>query len=156
MAVEARQSSFVNSVLGDNAFTSAFETPLSIEQVVTLVAPAIADLPGGTILEALGFNPSSFGLQQISISSFQQVSIEVTLNFSYLGGDQIVPPSGHDNVFCAYSVGSNTFYEEFVPSHGCKVSNSLSKGNVVIVQVTISESISISECISSPQFIRIV
>src|SRR5204862_4776617 len=100
MAVEARQSSFVNSVLGDNAFTSAFETALSIEQVVTLVAPAIAELPEGTVLDALGFKPSSFGLQQISVSSFQQVSIEENLNFSFVGGDVISPPSGHDKVFC--------------------------------------------------------
>ena len=156
MATEARQSSFVNSVLGDNAFTSAFETPLSIEQVVTLVAPAIVNLPKGTVLDALGFNPSSFGLEQISVSSFEQVSIGDTLNFSYLGGDEITPPSGQDQLYCAYSVGSNTYYEQFIPSHGCQVSNSVSSGNVVVIQVTISESIDISECISAPQFIRIV
>ena len=116
MATEARQSSFVNSVLGDNAFTSAFETPLSIEQVVTLIAPAIAELPQGTVLDALGFNPSSFGLEEISISSFQQVSIGDTLNFSYLGGDEIAPPSGENQLYCSYSVGSNTYYEQFIPS----------------------------------------
>ena len=156
MATEARQSSFVNSVLGLNAFTSAFETPLSIEQVVTLIAPAIAELPQGTVLDALGFNPSSFGLEQISVSSFEQVSIGETLNFSYLGGDQIMPPSGVDKLYCAYSVGSNTYYEQYTPSHGCQVSNSLSRGNVVVIQVTVSESIDISNCVSAPQFIRVI
>lgn len=156
MATEARQSSFVNSVLGDDAFTSAFETSLSIEQVVTLIAPAIANLPQGTVLDALGFNPSSFALEQISVSSFEQVSIGNTLNFSYLGGGEITPPSGENQLYCAYSVGSNTYYEQFTPSQGCQVSNSLESGNVVVIQITISESINISDCLSAPQFIRVI
>ena len=155
MAIEARQSSFVNGVLGVNTFTSAFETPLSVEQVVTLIAPNIADPGRGTVLDSLGFNPDKIGLQQISISSFEEVSVEQTIKISFSGGDKI-SPEGADQLFCSYSAGGKTVYEKFDSSNGCKVSKSLERGNVVVLQITVSESIALSECVSAPQFIRIV
>lgn len=156
MSIEARQSSFTNSVLGRNAFSSAFETALSIEQVVTIVAPFIAELPDGTVLEALGFNSQSYGLDQISVSAFQECPMDETLNFSYLGGEDITPPSGENTLYCAYTYDGSSSYTEFVPSQGCQISQSLSIGAVALVQITVSESIDISQCLSAPQFITII
>jgi hypothetical protein len=156
MAVEARQSSFVNSVLGINAFSSAFETPLSIEQVVSIVAPFIASVPSGTILEALGFNTQAFAVPPIQVSAFEQVSVKATFLFTYVGGGQIVPPSGVNQLFCAYSVGSNTFYTQFTPGTGCGVSSDIIVGSVVFVQITVEQSVSISSQLSAGQFITIV
>jgi hypothetical protein len=156
MIVEARQSSFVNSVLGSNAFSSAFETSLSIEQVISIVAPSIVSIPSGTVLDELGFNTQSFALEQISVSAFQEVSIDSTMNFSYRGGSQIVPPPNVNQLYCAYSVGLNTYYTPFVPSTGCQVSQSLSVGNVALVQISVSESIQISDLLTAPQYITIV
>jgi hypothetical protein len=156
MAIEARQSSFTNSVLGINAFSSAFETPLSIEQVVSLVAPFIASLPSGTVLDALGFNTQAFAAAQIEITAFVEVQISSTLFFSYVGGAPVVAPQGVSQLYCAYSVGSNTFYTEFQPGAGCQVSPQIISGSVVTVQVTVEESISASSVLSAPQFITCV
>lgn len=155
MCIEARQSSFTNSVLGRNGFSSAFDTSLSIEQVVSLVAPSISSLPSGTVLDALGFNTQSFVLQQTSITAFQEVSVSSDLQFSYLGGGEIAPPSGINQLYCAYTVGSNSFYTPY-SSGGCPMSQSLEVGNVVVVQITISESIDISECLTAPQFVTVI
>jgi hypothetical protein len=155
MSIEARQSSFSNSVLGQDAFTSAFETPLSIEQVVTLVAPSITFLPGGTILEVLGFSSESFALQETSITAFQEVSVNSNFQFQYGGNSIISPPEGVNQLYCAYSLGSSQFYTEFDSNNGCSISNSLETGNVVVIQVTISESIDISQCLTAPQFITL-
>ena len=156
MSIEARQSSFVNSILGINAFSSAFETPLSVEQVVSLVAPFIASVPSGTVLEALGFNTQAFVVPPIQVTSFQQVSITSTFLFSYVGGAQIVPPSGVSQLFCAFSVGSNTFYTTFTPSTGCTISNNITVGNVVFLQVTVAQDTNISDQLTAGQFITIV
>jgi hypothetical protein len=156
MATEARQSSFTNSVLGNNAFSSAFETSISIEQVVTIVTPFIADLPQGTVLDALGFNSQQLGFQDISLSPFQEVSSNDKLNFSYQGGQEITPPSGQDNLYCAFTYGGSSYYTQFVPSQGCDIDQSLSVGSVALVQITVSESIDISEVVSGSQFITII
>ena len=156
MAIEARQASFTNSVLGSNAFSSAFETSLSIEQVVTLVSPFIASVPDNTILQTLGFASNSFSLEQLSISAFTQVSIDSSFDCSFNGGSDIIPPSGVNQLYCAWSVGLNTFYTPFTPGQGCDVSQSLEVGNVVTVQITVSESIELSECLSAPQFVTVV
>lgn len=155
MCVEALQASFSNSVLGQNAFTSAFETSLSIEQVVTLVAPSISSLPSGTILDVLGFSSSSFALQETSISSFQEVSCASNFQFMYGGNSMITPPEGCDQLYCAFTMGANTYYTEFDSNNGCPISNSLVSGNVVVIQITISESIDISQCLTAPQFITL-
>jgi len=156
MCVEALQSSFSNSVLGQNAFTSAFETSLSIEQVVTLVAPSISFLPSGTILDVLGFSSSSFGLQETSISSFQEVSVSSNFQFEYSGNSFITPPEGCNQLYCAFTMGSNSFYTEFDSNDGCPISSSLETGNVVVIQITISESIDISQSLTAPQFITLI
>jgi hypothetical protein len=156
MSIEARQSSFTNSVLGYNAFSSAFETPLSIEQVVTIVSQFIAVLPEGTVLDALGFDTQSFSLEQTSITAFQEVSLNSNLQFSYFGGSEIAPPSGVNQLYCAYSLGSDTFYTPFDSSNGCQVSQSLAVANIAVVQVTVSQSIDISDCLTAPQFVTIV
>jgi Ferritin-like domain len=156
MSIEARQSSFVNSVLGNNAFSSAFETPLSLEQVVNLVAPSIVSIPDDTILQVLGFDVNSFALEEISITAFAQVSISDSLSFGYSSGDQIVPPEGVSQLYCAYSLGLQTYYTNFDSQNGCGVSQNLEVGNVAVVQVTVSESIEISECLTAAQFITIV
>lgn len=156
MAVEARQSSFVNSVLGINAFSSAFETPLSIEQVVSIVTPFIASVPSGTVLEALGFNTQAFAVPPIQVSAFQQVSIQSTFLFSYSGGGQIVPPSGVNQLFCAFSVGSSTFYTQFTPGTGCGISSNIVIGSVVFIQITVEQSTAFSSQLSAGQFITIV
>ena len=156
MSIESRQASFTNAVLGANSFSSAFETALSIEQVVQLVAPFIASIPDGTILQTLGFSASSFTLEQLSVSSFTQVSIDSNFFCSFHGGSDISPPPSVSQLYCAWSVGLNTFYTPFTPGHGCDVSQSLEVGNVVTVQITVSESISISQCLSAPQFVTII
>jgi len=156
MSIEARQSSFVNEVLGLPGFYSAFETPLSIEEVVTIVAQFISFVPDGTILQALGLSSQYFGLPSISVSAFQQVSIQSYFQFSYEGGEQIEYPSGYGRLYCAYSFGENTYYTEFAPGRGCQVSQQLEVGVVAVVQITVSESIELSECVTAPQYIRIV
>jgi hypothetical protein len=156
LAIEARQSSFVNTILGNNAFSAAFETSLSIEQVVTIVAPFIVDVPEGTILQALGFSSQTLGLSQISLSLFEEVEVEATLNFSFQGGQKIEYPSGKNKLFCAYTHAGKSSFTEFVPSKGCKVSESLSPANVVLVQITVSESIALSESVTAPHIIIIV
>jgi hypothetical protein len=156
MAIEARQSSFVNSVLGNNAFSAAFETSLSIEQVVTIIAPFIVDVPEGTILQTLGFSAQTLGLDSISLSLFEEVTIEETLNFSFAGGQKIDFPSGKNKLFCAYTHAGKSSFTEFVPSQGCKIDKSLSSANVVLIQITVSESIELSECVTSPQIIVII
>jgi Ferritin-like domain len=156
MAIEARQSSFTNSVLGINAFSSAFETSLSIEQVVSLVAPSIVSIPPGTILEALGFDVESFAVAPIEVTAFVQVEISSTFLFSYAGGAPIVPPEGVSKLFCAYSVGLNTFFTEFTPGTGCEVSPQIISGSVVNVQITVAESTSIGDLLTAPQFITCV
>jgi hypothetical protein len=155
MSIEARQSSFSNSVLGQNAFSSAFETPLSIEQVVTLVASSIASVPDGTILQVLGFSSETFGLQETSISAFQEVSVNSNFQFQYNDNSFISPPEGCNQLYCAYSLGGNQFYTEFDSNNGCSISNSLETGNVVVIQITISESIDLSQCLTAPQFITL-
>ena len=155
MAIEARQSSFVNSVLGINPFSSPFETPLSIEQVVSIVAPFITSVPSGTILEALGFNTQAFAVPPIQVSAFEQVSIQSTFSFTYVGGGQIVPPSGVNQLFCAYTLGSNTFYTPFNKG-GCGISNQILVGSVVFVQITVAQSNNISDQFTAGQFITVV
>jgi hypothetical protein len=156
MCTEARQSSFVNSVLGYAPFASAFETPLSIEQVVTLVAPFIVSIPGGTILQELGFNTDSFALPPISVSPFQECSSNDNLSFQYSGGEEITPPQGCDQLYCAFSSGGNSYFTPFDSQRGCAISSSVEVGTIVVVQVTVSESVDISECLSAPQFINII
>lgn len=156
MATEARQSSFTNTVLGNNAFSSAFETSISIEQVVTIVSPFIADLPQGTVLDALGFNSQQLGFQDISVSPFQEVSSKDKFHFSYKGGQEITPPSGQNQLYCAFTYGGSSYYTEFDSSQGCNINQSLSVGSVALVQITISESIDISEVVSGSQFITVV
>lgn len=156
MIIEARQSSFTNSVLGLNAFSSAFETALSIEQVVSLVAPFIASVPSGTVLDALGFNSQSFAVASIEVQAFVQVQIGSMFNFNYVGGSTIEPPSGVSQLFCAWSVGSSTFYTQFNPGQGCQVSPQIISGSVVNVQVTVAESIDISNVLSAPQFVTCI
>lgn len=156
MCTEARQSSFTNSVLGYAGFTGAFETALSIEQVVTLVAPSIAFLPSGTVLDALGFNTQSFALPPLSVSPFQECNYNENLNFQYFGGNDITPPEGCNQLYCAYISGENSYFTPFDSHNGCGISPSVEVGTVVLVQVTVSESIDISECLSAPQFINII
>jgi hypothetical protein len=156
MCVEARQSSFTNTVLGYAGFTGAFETPLSIEEVVTLVAPSIESLPSGTVLDALGFNTQSFGLPSLSISPFQGCNYNENLHFNYFGGGQITPPERCNQLYCAYTFGGNSYYTPFDSHNGCGISSSIEVGTVVLVQVTVSESVDISQCLSAPQFINII
>jgi len=156
MAVEARQSSFVNSVLGINAFSAAFETPLSIEQVVSLVSPAIVSIPPGTVLEALGFNAQAFRVEQIDLKAFVQVQINVNINFSYVGGSPIVAPQGVNQLFCAFTVGSSTVFTPFTPGQGCKVSPEIISGSVANLQVTVAKSIASKDVITAPAFITVV
>jgi len=156
MCTEARQSSFVNSVLGYPPFSSAFETPLSIEQVVTLVAPFIVSIPSGTILQELGFNTDSFALPPTSVSPFQECSHNDNLSFQYFGGQDISPPEGCDQLYCGFSSGGNSYFTPFDSQRGCGISSSVEVGTVVLIQVTVSESIDISECLSAPQFINII
>jgi hypothetical protein len=155
MVVEARQSSFTNSILGLNAFSDAFETPLTIEQVVSLVAPSIAVLPSGTVLDALGFNTQAFAVPPTSIKAFEQISISATFSFSYSGGQQIVPPAGVNELFCAFTVGSSSFYTSFVPSTGCPLSKSLQVGTVAFVQITIAQDVGVSNVLTAGQFITV-
>jgi len=156
MCTEARQSSFTNTVLGYAGFTDAFETALSIEQVVTLVAPSIASIPSGTVLDALGFNTQSFALPPLSVSPFQECNHHENLNFQYFGGQEITPPQGSDQLYCAYISGGNSYFTSFDSHNGCGISSNVEVGTVVLVQITISESIDISECVSAPQFINII
>ena len=142
--------------MGINAFSSAFETPLSIEQVVSIVTPFIATVPSGTVLEALGFNTQAFAVPPIQVSAFQQVSSKSSFLFSYAGGAQIVPPSGVNQLFCAFGVGSNTFYTPFTPSTGCSISNNIIVGSVVFIQITVSQSSTFSNQLTAGQFITIV
>jgi hypothetical protein len=154
MCVEARQSSFVNLLLGVNAF-SVFETPLSIEQVISLVAPSIAEIPSGTILEVLGFDTSAFALETIDVTVFEDVSIGSNINPSYSSGSQIDVPQGENQLYCAFTSGSNTAYSQFTPGQGCGVPNSISSGNLAFVEITVSESIDISSLVSAGQFVTI-
>jgi hypothetical protein len=104
----------------------------------------------------LGFNSDSFGLDQSSVTPFQECSMSSNFQFSYHGNSgQITPPQGCDQLYCAYSVGSNTFYTEFDSNNGCSVSPNLEVGNVAVIQITISESIDISQCLTAPQFVTI-
>jgi hypothetical protein len=153
MVVEGRQSAFVNDVLGFNAFSDAFETSLSIEQVVSLVAPSIVSLPSGTVLDALGFNTQAFALPSVDIKAFSQVQINSMFNFNYVGGQQITPPSGVNQLYCAWSFGSNTFYTSFNPGQGCQVSSQITSGTLVTLEITVSESLSISDLLTAPQFV---
>jgi len=153
MVVEGRQSAFVNDVLGSNAFSDAFETALSIEQVVSLVAPFIVSVPSGTILQALGFDSSAFAMSSLDIQAFVQVQISSMFNFNYVGGQQIVPPSGVSQLFCSWSFGSSTFYTPFNPGQGCQVSPQIISGSLVTLQVTVAESTSLSDFFSAPQFV---
>lgn len=141
--------------MGINAFSSAFETPLSIEQVVSIVTPFIVSVPSGTVLEALGFNTQAFAVPPIQVSAFQQVSIQSTFSFTYVGGGQIVPPSGVNQLFCAFSLGSNTFYTPF-SNGGCGISNNILVGSVVFVQITVAQSNTFSNQFTAGQFITIV
>jgi hypothetical protein len=154
MCVEARQSSFVNLLLGVNAF-SIFETPLSIEQVISLVASSIAEIPSGTIFQALGFDTSAFALETTDITVFEDVSIGSNINPSYSSGSQIDVPPGENQLYCAFTSGSNTAYSRFTPGQGCSVPNSLSSGNLAFVEITVSESIDISSLVSAGQFVTI-
>ena len=156
MCTEARQSSFTNSVLGFAGFTGAFETALSVEQVVTLVAPSIASLPGGTVLDALGFNADSFVLPPLSVSPFQECGFNDNIQFSYFGGQEITPPEGCEQLYCAYVFGQSPFFTPFDSENGCALSSSLEVGTVGLIQITASESIDISESVSAPQFIMVV
>lgn len=154
MCVEARQSSFVNLLLGVNAF-SVFETPLSIEQVISLVAPSIAEIPSGTILQVLGFDTSAFALETINVTVFVDVSIGSIINPSYSSGSQIEVPPGESQLYCAFTSGLNTTYSQFTPGQGCSVPNSISSGNLAFVEITVSESIDVSSLLSAGQFVTI-
>ena len=156
MVVEGRQSAFVNDVLGFNAFSDAFETPLSIQQVVSLVAPSIVSLPSGTVLDALGFNSQAFAVASIDVKAFSQVQISSMLNFNYAGGAPIVPPPGVSQLFCAWSVGSSTFFTPYNPGQGCQVSSQITSGSFVTLQVTVEESISFSSVVSASQFVTVI
>jgi Ferritin-like domain len=156
MSIEARQSSFTNSVLGYNAFSSAFETPLSIEQVVSIVSPFITSIPDGTILQALGFDTDSFALQRTSISPYQEVSLSSSMQFSYFGGEDIECPDGVNQLYCSYTVGSNSYYTQFDSNNGCQVPQDLQVANVCVFQVTTAENNDFSSCLTAPQFMMIV
>lgn len=155
MVVEARQSSFTNSVLGLNAFSDAFETPLSIQDVVSLVAPSIAVLPSGTVLDALGFNTQAFALPPTNIRAFEEISITATITISYSGGQSISPPEGVSQMYCAYTVGSGSFYTQFDSSAGCSVSPSLEVGTVVFVRISIAQDVGASNLVTAGQYITI-
>jgi len=155
LVVEARQSSFANSVLGSDAFSSPFETGLSLEQVVNLVAPLIVSIPDNTILQVLGFDVNSFALQQTSITAFQEVSVSSSFSFSYFGGAEISPPENVNQLYCAFTEGSQSYFTQFTPGSGCEISNQLEVGEVVVVQLTVSESISVDQLFTAPQYIQL-
>jgi hypothetical protein len=73
-----------------------------------------------------------------------------------LAAHLFVPPPGVNQLFCAFSVGSSTFFTQFVPGQGCQVSPQIISGSVVNIEVTVAESITANNVISAPQFITCV
>jgi len=155
MAVEARQSAFTNGILGLNAFSSAFETPLSINEVVSLVAPFIVSVPSGTVLEALGFSATTFALPQTDVVPFTHAKIGSMLNFGFSDGN-IVMPSGVNSLFCAFTSGTSKVFSAYTPGSGCQVPSSLDVAAFVFVQISVSQDTNFSSLVSAVAIITVV
>lgn len=132
VTVEARHSAFLNSITNRSPFPYPFDTPLSLNEVITLAGGLISSCP-----------------YNIGIKAYDTLTVTTTDSKEKL---QLSYPNSNSNQYAYFLWGSNTTSTQIGPNGSVEVPKEITPGDVYIIVTSDNNVPSDSNIVAGPAY----